>query len=61
MEKAVFMRFIDFKKDFEQVQQDEMIRILQQILIDDWGIRIIGNLYLHQCANIQVGQSVAYQ
>lgn len=48
---------MNFEKAFDKVQHTKLIGILKNTGIDDRDIRIIGNLYLKQTANIKIGNS----
>lgn len=53
------MCFIAVEKAFDRVKHTEMIALLQQVGIDDKGLRIIQNLHWHQRANIWIDQDIS--
>lgn len=54
MEQLVFMCFIDFEKVSERDKHDAMIRILQQVGIDDVSVGIFID------TNMQIFESVSH-
>ena len=47
-QKDLYICFIDYVKTFERVKHQELIKVLEQIGIDEKNIIIIANLYWNQ-------------
>lgn len=50
----VYACLIDYQKAFDRVKHEMMVNILKETGIDDKDLRIIGNLYWNQVANLRV-------
>lgn len=50
----VYACLVDYQKAFDRVKHDKMVKILRETGIDDKDLRIIGNLYWNQIANLRV-------
>jgi len=50
----VFVYLVDYQKAFDRVRHDIMIRILEEIGIDEKYLRIIANLYWRQTAALKM-------
>ena len=53
-QKDLYICFIDYLKAFERVKQQELIKVPDQIGIDEKKITIIAKLYWNQVATIRV-------
>ncbi|KAG1656246.1 Retrovirus-related Pol polyprotein from type-1 retrotransposable element R2 [Nymphon striatum] len=58
-QQDVFICFIDYSKAFDKVQHTKLIKLLEQINIDDKDLRIIKNLYWNQNAAVKVGDELS--
>ncbi|KAG1686094.1 Retrovirus-related Pol polyprotein from type-1 retrotransposable element R2 [Nymphon striatum] len=58
-QQDVFICFIDYSKAFDKVQHTTLIKLLEQINIDDKDLRIIKNLYWNQTAAVKVGDELS--
>ncbi|KAG1681055.1 DNA replication licensing factor MCM5 [Nymphon striatum] len=58
-QQDVFICFIDYSKAFDKVQHTKLIKLLEQINIDDKDLRIIKNLYWNQTAAVKVGDELS--
>lgn len=54
MQKDVYMCFVDFEKAFDMVRHEDMVRMLQEIGLDNKDIRLLSNLYWDQKAAVKV-------
>ena len=53
-QKDLYICFIDYVKAFDRVKHQELIKVLEQIGIDEKNITIIARLYWNQMAAIRV-------
>ena len=49
--------FIDYKKAFDRLKHEILLKKLQEVGIDDKDLRIIQNIYYEQKASVQVGNA----
>ena len=59
MQSNVFMCFEDFEKALDTVKHEEMIKILNDIGVDEKDTRMISTLYWNQKAAVRVGDEKA--
>lgn len=59
VDHPVFTCFIDFEKAFDRVKHDKLVKILQEVGIDDRDLQIIKNLYWNQQASVKIGQNTS--
>ncbi|RVE51364.1 hypothetical protein evm_003919 [Chilo suppressalis] len=54
MQQDVYLCFIDYEKAFDRVRHDRLIKILNDVGLDNKDIRIIKNLYWNQRATVRI-------
>ena len=52
--KDVFACFLDYEKAFDRIKHEEMIRILKELGINSYDLRVIKNLYWKQTAKVAI-------
>ena len=55
-QKDVYMCFIDYEKAFDRVRHVDLMRMLEEIGVDDKDRRVICNLYWDQEATVKIGE-----
>ena len=54
VQEDLYITFLDYKKAFDKVKDKELLKMLQDIGIDNKDLRVVGDLYLNQTAAIHL-------
>ena len=57
MQQDLHVCFIDYKKAFDRLKHEIVLKKLQEVGIDDKDLRIVQNLYYEQEALVRVGNT----
>lgn len=54
-QKDVYMCFVDFEKAFDTAKHTQLIRLLQELGVNQADVRVIANMYWGQTAAVRIG------